>query len=106
MRHVLVDYARRRVSVKRGGAVHVMPLEEGVAVVAGRERELVALDDALATLAQIYPRHGRVVELRYFAGLSVDETAKVLKVSSETVARDWHFAKVFLQREMGRSAET
>jgi RNA polymerase sigma-70 factor, ECF subfamily len=75
-------------------------LDEGIAIAAGQERDLVVLDDALATLSQLQPRQGQVVELRYFAGLSVDETARVLKVSPETVARDWRFAKSFLQREM------
>jgi RNA polymerase sigma-70 factor, ECF subfamily len=100
MRHVLVDHARARLSAKRGGEVRAVTLDEGIAIAAGQERDLVVLDDALATLSQLQPRQGQVVELRYFAGLSVDETARVLKVSPETVARDWRFAKSFLQREM------
>jgi RNA polymerase sigma factor (TIGR02999 family) len=104
MRHVLVDHARTRLSAKRGGEVRAVTLDEGIAIAGGQERELVALDDALTTLAQLHPREGQVVELRYFAGLSVDETAAVLKVSPETVARDWRFAKSFLKREMKRGA--
>jgi RNA polymerase sigma factor (TIGR02999 family) len=104
MRHVLVDHARTRLSAKRGGDLRAVTLDEGILVAGGQERGLVALDDALTTLAQLHHRQGQVVELRYFAGLSVEETAKVLKVSPETVARDWQFAKAFLQREMNRPA--
>jgi len=100
MRHVLVDHARTRLSAKRGGEIQVLTLDEGIAVVPGRERELVALDDALTSLSQLQPRQGQVVELRYFGGLSVEETAQILDVSPETVARDWRFAKSFLLREI------
>ena len=81
-----------------------MTLDEGIAIASGQERDLVALNDALTTLAQLHSRQGQVVALRYFAGLSVDETARVLKVSPETVARDWKSAKAFLHREMKHSA--
>jgi RNA polymerase sigma factor (TIGR02999 family) len=104
MRQVLVDHARSRLSVKRGGEVTPIPLDEGIVVAPGQERELINLDDALTSLAQLHPRQAQVVELRYFSGLMVDETAKVLNVSPETVARDWHFAKAFLRREMNRRA--
>jgi len=104
MRHVLVDHARTRLSAKRGGDVRPVTLDEGIVVAGGQERGLVALDDALTTLAQLHSRQGQVVELRYFGGLSVEEAAKILKVSPETVARDWQFAKAFLQREMNRPA--
>jgi RNA polymerase sigma factor (TIGR02999 family) len=100
MRHVLMDHARARLSAKRGADIREVTLDEGIAIASGQERGLIALDDALVTLAQLHPRKGQVVELRYFAGLSVEETAKILKVSPETVARDWHFAKAFLKREM------
>jgi RNA polymerase sigma-70 factor, ECF subfamily len=103
MRHVLVDHARSHVSTKRGGEVRFVPLEEGIVVAGGREHEMIALDDALTGLAELHPRQGQVVELRYFAGLSVEETAKVLQISAETVARDWRFAKKFLQREIQHS---
>lgn len=104
MRHVLVDHARTRLSAKRGGDIREVTLDEGIATAPGQEQGLVALDDALTTLAQLHSRQGQVVELRYFAGLSVEETAQVLKVSPETVARDWSFAKAFLRREMSRPA--
>jgi RNA polymerase sigma factor (TIGR02999 family) len=106
MRHVLVDHARTRLSAKRGGAMQAMTLDEGIAVATGQERGLVALDEALTTLAKLHPRKGQVVELRYFAGFCVDEAAKILNVSPETVARDWHFAKAFLQREISYGAAT
>jgi len=100
MRHVLVDHARTRLSAKRAGEFQALTLDERIAVVPGREREMVALDDALTSLSQLQPRQGQVVELRYFGGLSVEETAEVLRISPETVARDWRFAKSFLLREM------
>lgn len=102
MRHVLVDYARKSGAAKRGGEFQVVPIEEGVAVVGGPDREMIALDEALKTLAESYPRQAEVVELRYFGGLSVEDAALTLKVSPETVARDWRFARSFLRREMTR----
>lgn len=102
MRHVLVDHARNRRAAKRGGEVQVMPLEEELAVVGGPAQEIIALDDALQALAASYPRQAEVVELRYFGGLSVEDAARTLKVSPETVARDWRFAKSFLKREAKR----
>jgi RNA polymerase sigma-70 factor (ECF subfamily) len=105
MRHVLVDHARARLAGRRGGGIKVAPLDEGIAIAIGHERGLTALDDALTTLARLHPRKERVVELRYFAGLSVEETAKILNISPETVARDWRFARAFLQREMGDESE-
>jgi RNA polymerase sigma-70 factor (ECF subfamily) len=104
MRHVLVDHARSGRSAKRGGDVAAVTLDECVAVTGLRPAELVALDDALSGLAQRHPRKGRVVELRYFGGLSVEETANVLNISAETVARDWRFARAFLRRELTRVA--
>ena len=100
IRRILVDYARRR-NLKRGGGVRHLSLEE-VAVTGGsRAADLVALDDAMKTLAQIDPRKEQVVEMRFFGGLSVEETAEVLKVSSVTVMRDWSTAKAWLYRELG-----
>jgi len=81
-------------------------LEEAAFVPEERAAELVALDDALAELARLSPRQSRVVELRYFGGLSVTETAEVLKVSSDTVTRDWNHAKAWLHRELNCSLET
>jgi RNA polymerase sigma factor (TIGR02999 family) len=108
MRHILVDYARSRHAAKRGGAAVAVSLDEAAvaseAAVTSDERaaEMVALDDALESLAAIDRRKCQVVELRYFGGLSVEETAEVLKVSRETVARDWRLARTWLLRELSR----
>lgn len=102
MRHILVDYARARHSAKRGGAACALSLEEAALVSDERAAELVALDEALAELAQLAPRQSRVVELRYFGGLSVAETAEVLQVSTDTVTRDWNQAKAWLYRALNR----
>jgi len=100
MRQVLVDYARHRQTAKRGGEINMVTLDENLAISGGIGAEMVALDEALNALVKLDPRKGQVVELRYFGGLSVDEIAGTLKVSPETVARDWQFAKTYLQREM------
>ena len=100
MRRILVDAARARASHKRGaGAVHVN-LDETAIVSPEPDRSMVALDDALAAFAQIAPRQAKVVELRYFGGLSEEEIVEVLKVSPRTVRRDWEFARVWLAREL------
>lgn len=101
MRRILLDRARRRVAAKRGGAMPKLNLDELPEIGSGRARELIALDDALTALADIDPRKARVVELRFFGGLSVDETAEVLKVSSDTVLRDWRLARAWLLAELG-----
>lgn len=100
MRHILVDYARSRHAAKRGGAAVAVSLDEAAVASDERASEMVALDDALESLAAIDRRKCQVVELRYFGGLSVDETAEVLKVSRETVARDWRLARTWLLREL------
>jgi RNA polymerase sigma factor (TIGR02999 family) len=100
MRHILVDYARSRHYAKRGGGALTVPLDEAAVVSGERAAELVALDDALEALAKVDPRKSRVVEMRYFGGLSVEETAEVLKVSVDTVMRDWRLAKTWLLREL------
>ena len=100
MRHVLVDHARAKHAEKRGGALRPVPLDEGVGTSAERLAGLIALDDALSDLAKLHPRQSEVIELRFFGGLSVDETAGILKVSPETVMLDWRSAKAWLQREM------
>jgi RNA polymerase sigma-70 factor, ECF subfamily len=105
MRHVLLDHARSRKAAKRGGEAEILPIDEGLAVVGGPAREIIALDDALKALEVSYPRQAEVVELRYFGGMSVEDAARTLKVSAETVARDWQFAKSFLRREMKRDAD-
>jgi RNA polymerase sigma factor (TIGR02999 family) len=100
MRRVLVEHARRR-NRKRGGGVPHVRLEEA-AIVGGDETDLVALDDAMNALASIDPRKVQVVEMRFFGGLSVEETAEVLKISAVTVKRDWRLAKVWLLRELSQ----
>jgi RNA polymerase sigma factor (TIGR02999 family) len=105
MRHVLVDHARKRGAGKRGGEVQMLPIDEGLAVVGGTAREMIALDEALTSLSASHPRQAEVVELRYFGGLSVEDVARTLKISPETVARDWRFAKSFLKREMIRERD-
>ncbi len=104
MRRILVDSARSRRSEKRGGEAKKLSLEEAPAVSRERAADLVALDDALNALAVLDARRSRVVELRFFGGLSVEETAEVLKVSPETVMHDWKLAKAWLQREMNRDS--
>jgi RNA polymerase sigma-70 factor, ECF subfamily len=101
MRRILVDHARRR-NHKHGAGLEHIELEETAVIAPGRAENLVALDEALQALAHIDPRKARVVELRFFGGLSVDETAEVIKVSAVTVARDWSTARAWLHREMSR----
>ena len=101
MRHFLVDYARRRARAKRVGDQQHVSLDEAVIVSGERGVELIALDDALNELAAIDPRRSQVVELRYFGGLSVEETAEVLNGSPVTVMRDWSAARAWLYRSMG-----
>ena len=102
MRRILVDFARARHYQKRGGnAIHVA-LDQAPEVSQEREADLVALDEALIALAAIDQRKSKIVELRFFGGLSVKETAEVLKVSPDTVMRDWKLAKVWLLRELSR----
>jgi RNA polymerase sigma-70 factor, ECF subfamily len=100
MRRVLVDHARRRGNQKRGGEVRRVALDEALTVSAGRAAEVVALDEALARLAEVSPRKSQLVELRFFGGLSVEEAAEVLQVSPGTVMRDWTFAKAWLLKEI------
>lgn len=100
MRHILLDRARRRLTAKRGGSAERVNLDELPDLGTRRARELVALDDGLNTLAKIDGRKARVVELRFFGGLSVEEAAEVLSVSPETVMRDWSFARSWLQSEL------
>jgi RNA polymerase sigma-70 factor, ECF subfamily len=104
MRRILVDYARSRNRAKRGGEARRVSLEEAAAFSAESAPDLVALDDALDALAKIDERKSRVVELRFFGGLSVEETARVLNVSPETVLRDWRLAKSWLLHELDGGA--
>lgn len=103
MRRILVDYARARGYQKRGGGVPKVTLDEALMGPQEKGHDLVELDDALKTLTGVDPRKSKVVELRFFGGLSVEETAEVLKVSPDTVHRDWRLAKAWLAREMGKA---
>lgn len=100
MRHILVDEARKRNAAKRGGSFIQVPLDEANAVVQEQAANVAALDDALQRLEAIDERQGKIVELRFFGGLSIEETAQVLKVSPGTVMRDWTFARAWLRNEM------
>lgn len=102
MRRILIDHARKIAYQKRGGGVLKVSLDDVAIVSDERAAELLALDEALQSLAEVDERKTRVVELRYFGGLSVEETAEVLGVSSDTVTRDWRRAKAFLHRELGK----
>jgi len=102
MRRILIDFARSRGSLKRGGSERKLPLEEGLVVSAGVPAELLDLEQALTKLALEDPRKSDVVELRFFGGLKVKEIAEVLKVSPDTVMRDWSLARAWLLREMDR----
>lgn len=102
MRHILVDHARSRQTEKRGGVTKMVSLENVAVIAKEQADEVLALDDALESLFALEERKGRVVELRYFGGLSVEETAAVLKVSPQTVMRDWRFAKTWLLRELSK----
>jgi RNA polymerase sigma-70 factor, ECF subfamily len=99
MRRILVEHARRH-NLKRGGGVQHVSLEETAVVGGDRAADLIALDDAMVVLARLDPRKVQVVEMRFFGGLSVEETAEVLKVSPVTVMRDWSTAKAWLYREL------
>ena len=103
MRRILVDFARQRQYQKRGGDWRQVTLAEGLGVAAANlDSDLVALDEALQGLAKLDPRKARVVELRFFGGLSLEETAEALQVSTDTVGRDWRAAKAWLMRELKR----
>ena len=104
MRRILVNYALARGAGKRGGSVRRVALEDALVVSPERDEQIVELDAALERLAKLDDRKARIVEMRFFAGLSVEETAAVLKVSPQTVLRDWNLAKSWLAREMDRSA--
>jgi RNA polymerase sigma factor (TIGR02999 family) len=104
MRHILVDYARRVRAEKRGGACKQVTLEEGLAYTETHSTTMLAVDEALDRLAQLDQRQCRIVELRYFVGLSVEETAEVLQVSTRTVKREWRLAKAWLYAELAANS--
>jgi RNA polymerase sigma factor (TIGR02999 family) len=101
MRRILVDFARSRSYQKRGGGAQQLGLDEECLATQERGRNVLALDDALTALAEVDPCKSKVVELRFFGGLSLEETAEVLKVCPDTVLRDWRMAKAWLGRELG-----
>jgi RNA polymerase sigma-70 factor (ECF subfamily) len=101
MRHILIDHARSYYYTKRGAGAQKIPLDEAAVFTEQRAGEFVALDDALVTLAGLDPRRSQVVELRFFGGLSIEETAEVLKISPVTVQREWRAAKAWLSRFIG-----
>lgn len=103
IRRIFVDHARKRQYAKRGGDAVRVPLEEALLGTRARGVEVLALDDALISLSKVDPRKGRVVELRYFGGLTVEETAEILQISPETVMRDWKMAKTWLYRELAKA---
>jgi RNA polymerase sigma factor (TIGR02999 family) len=103
MRRLLVDHARARRALKRGGPAARVTFDEGLVVTNEPRQDFAALDDAMTALAAFDPRKSRVVELRFFGGLTVEETASMLNVSSDTVMRDWRLAKAWLQGEMRRA---
>jgi RNA polymerase sigma factor (TIGR02999 family) len=101
MRRVLVDYAREHLREKRGGGIEKLSLSEAAELVGGRDVELLDLDRALGRLAEIDPRKAKLVELRYFGGLTTEEAAESLGISVATAERDWKFSRAFLIRELG-----
>jgi RNA polymerase sigma factor (TIGR02999 family) len=104
MRQILVDYARRRRASKRGSGAYMLELDDALSVAQGKDDvDLVAIDDALNTLAEVDPRQCRVVELRFFAGLSLEETSEAMGIATATVQRDWTAARAWLHREISRS---
>jgi RNA polymerase sigma factor (TIGR02999 family) len=103
MREILVGFARRKQYQKRGGGAEKVTLVEGLVVSRDRPNDFVALDDALNTLAVAHPRISKVVELRFFGGLTQQESAEALGVSTDTILRDWRFAKVWLHRELRKA---
>ncbi len=103
MRRVLIDHARARKAKKRAG--HKLVLDEAISIPEQRPIDLIALDEALRILEKVDPRQSRIVELRFFGGLSIEETAYILKISESTVRREWTFAKAWFQRELGSKQE-
>jgi RNA polymerase sigma-70 factor, ECF subfamily len=105
MRHILVDYARGRTRAKRGGGISPLELSDVAVISDDRAEEMIAINSALDKLAAVDARKGKVFEMRYFGGMSVEEAAEVLRVSPITVARDWRMAKAWLRREIAPGQE-
>jgi RNA polymerase sigma-70 factor (ECF subfamily) len=106
MRHILVDHARTRNYAKRGGGAPKLPLDEATALIDQRAAELIALDDALQDLAALDSRKSQIIELRFFGGLSMEETAEVMKISPSTVQREWRAAKAWLHHTMSKTDDS
>jgi RNA polymerase sigma factor (TIGR02999 family) len=102
IRHILVSHARARNASKRGGGQTMLAFDEALGVPGRREMDLIALEDALEELSRIDPQQGRIVELRFFGGLSIESTARVLGISPATVKRDWNVARAWLHRQLSR----
>jgi len=100
MRQILVDYARKRNAVKRGSGERKLTLDDAPLLSDASDEKILALDEALKKLEAIEERSSRIVELRYFSGLTIEETAEILQISPATVKRDWNFAKAWLYREI------
>jgi RNA polymerase sigma factor (TIGR02999 family) len=100
MRRILTDFARSRNYQKRGAGAIQVTLDEALVVSPEKDGDIMALDEALTRFAELYPRQGQVVELRFFGGLEVNEAAEAMKISPQTVKRDWRFAKAWLQKSM------
>lgn len=105
MRRILVDHARKHIAGKRGGGIELLPLNEAIVFTPGRSGQIVRLDDALTRLADTDDRASKVIELRYFGGMSVEECAEVLGISPRTVRREWMFARAWLRAEFGLGQE-
>ena len=104
IRRILVSHARAHKAAKRGAGVTKLLFDEAIGLPGGDSADLVALDDALKSLSQVDPQQGRIVELRFFGGLSIEATAKILEISPATVKRDWNVAKAWLYRQLARSS--
>jgi RNA polymerase sigma factor (TIGR02999 family) len=104
MRRILVDHARARLAGKRGGDMHKVPLDAGNLVGPAVDIDLLALDEALTRLAALDPQQSRIVELRFFGGLTMEETAEVMRISPATIGREWRIAKAWLSAELARPA--
>lgn len=100
MRGILVDYARKHLAGKRGGGAELLPIKEEIAFAPGRAESLVQLDDALTRLAGVDPRTARIIELRFFGGLSIEETSDLMGISPRTVKREWSFGRAWLRNEL------
>jgi RNA polymerase sigma factor (TIGR02999 family) len=105
MRRILVDHARKHIAGKRGGGIDILPLNEGLVFTPGRSSQIVQLDEALSRLNETDERAAKVIELRFFGGLSVEECAEVMAISPRTVKREWMFARAWLRTEFGLGPE-